>query len=69
MSRFKSSQLHYIFQNDCEGNFTILFFWGYVEYASITVVLFRFKVRDVLQPYGSGNITLQWGRALLGAFL
>ena len=25
MSRFKSSQLYYIFQNDSEGNFTILF--------------------------------------------
>ena len=69
MSRFKSSQLHYIFQNDSEGNFTILFFGGYVEYASITVVLFWFKVQNVLQSYGSGTITLQWGRALLGAFL
>ena len=59
MSRFKSSQLHYIFQNYCEGNFTILFFWGYVEYASITDFLFRFKVHDVLQSYGSGTITLQ----------
>ena len=69
MSRFKSSQLHHVFQNDSGGDFTISLFWGYVEYASITVVLFRFKEHDVLQSYGSGTITLQWGRALLGAFL